>query len=287
MYPVGSFHFTYVNPLCNEYDNFERYRAEASRLYDTLCSLDIQKNTLFQLIIGAAAEEMINTVDIGKQWRQLFPNHIDIVLADYDIPIIVMIISPNVEITDEYIPMFIQKTILKYKWVKNGMTFESTSKNVKVYMFNTLMPHKDDRFLNVVNNIHRIVPIDEQEHIKKNYIQTEIDVIFINNFYQTLNKVFDAISFIGGYIICYSFAVFRHDSCYNIYNNFNMFNEITELFKGANRLLCEWTYTMKFDVYYVTKYNTSTRINYAYNCGSEEHNLFITLTDGKLNIDIL
>lgn len=244
-------------PFGGGYTNMKLYNAELERLSRVMHSLlSPPKPTLLHITIGAAMEEYVTTratnyEDFKWQWQQLFPVH----LRDYlksGKGVRHLIISPNRSFDPETYetPAFIKYTNDEYKWELHGdRQYYSTTYDCIVYIFCTMMPHIDSRNSSIVAKMESVynkikstgetdIPFDP-----KLYQQTKYDVEFITHFYTNLKLLAQTYLDTGGFVTCFSFAVFNTMTDRGDLNKFIMFSEITSLLIDTKKcVLAEWVY---------------------------------------------
>jgi len=244
-------YYFYPNIPFSGYMNTSEYNENLKKLNNLLTDLIniIDKPILLHITIGASAEEIIalDTTDKNlwfQQWTQLYPAHFD-----NEIEIIHIIIAPNKTFSsDNYIkPTFI-KILNDLKWEKHDNMYESKIKQIKTYIFCTMMPTIDvnnkktieinkTKFENIYKNIDGEIP---KEYLIESYVQTTNDVNFVTMFYENLNKLVMHVKIHGGITTCFSFAVFCHmTNKFKHGQNYNMFKQITNI---EFDLLGEWLF---------------------------------------------
>lgn len=293
--------YTYPNSFCSPYYELELYKSETIRLHNFLKNYNINHNkkTLFHLTIGAAMEELIHEKrdKMNKyttkllQWRQLFPVHIENFIFEESEKrkVNIVVVSPNKGFEkDDYKPSFIDKTNDDFLWKRTGkLQYVSNVYNITINIFCTLFPHNDPKNKMIIKKIKR-APINIKPQLLK-YIQTKEDRIFVKEFYETLNSVFDNISsnvdnINNGFVTCFSFAVFNTQTAFSGICEYEMFSEIIKSFEDdENRLLAEWTYHPI--VHYVAAYGYDVEIKYAELCfGNRSEILFNKRPSLKMDV---
>ena len=248
--------FLYPRGFMSEYYNYSLYRSESIRLLNFINNLNNQieinifneYKTLVSIILGSTIEDSLIKLQTNKsnyfQYRQLFPNYINNFINNISGKknIQIIIISPDDFLSfDNYIPLFIKFTY--YDFVKkNKYEYEHVIDNliIKINIFNCPMPSFDNRndyiknqntFLN--NNLSQIFNI-------KNYFQSPIDIIFINDIYNKLEKLFSFNNNNEFIIVVNSWVSFKN-LC-GISENFNMFPQMLSLSTKYNIIATEWNF---------------------------------------------
>lgn len=249
-YNINNPWFIYPGAPLRGYSD-EAYKSELLRLFDTfMCIHDTCVNkTLLHLTIGAPMEEAGISVMQQKKtmfhaW-QLIPEHI-FNTAQMGIDVICIVVCPN-KINN---PMFITQ-IDDFIKIDN-MNYKHNILPIKIMIFNTMMPTKDEkrnnRFIKtfIDNKIDDIIP-----GCVNRLTQTEYDREFVDIFYNMLSDLLQRITYYGGYNSCFSFAVFNAATEGRQLNNFYMFRELRECYKKhADVILCEWVFKYKMYVVY-------------------------------------
>ena len=255
--------YTYPNIITSSYKDFEHYRKETTRLYDFLNDLSTNYNgkTLVHLTIGAAMEEYLHHCNpeceeykslSQYQWRQLFPFWLQLYIENNPSAYVeIIIVSPNKQFWDEYYSplLFIEKTLNKMKWIKenNRKYTSSTYPNIRINVFYTPFPHMCERNAPIIERYKR-TNVSADVHIFETInecVQTIADRQFVNSFYTTLENMFINISRDGGFISCYSFAVFNMETTNSRISNFEMFSNVKKIISKLSldqTLICEWYY---------------------------------------------
>ena len=290
-------YFWYPNlPFCGYMDTRE-YNKNLIKLNKFLTNLTrtISGPVLFHLTIGAAMEELILSYESyanHKQWRQLFPMHIETAI-NKNIPVIHYIICPNRTFSSDgefKDPAFIKHTNGVYYWKKemadNIPSFRSEKYDIVVYIFYTLCPTIDGRNENQLKLYKKkLVHLEKtfngstpEQYDYNTYIQTQNDKMFVNNFYRNLHNTLLHINEHNGVITCFSFAVFNHhcDSKF-LGINYGMFKELPESMANIdNVVLGEWVYGSKN--YFVVDNRTRKKISYV------ENQLLLVENDNSLKV---
>jgi hypothetical protein len=282
-------------PYCG-YFNIDTYVSEIQRLYKVFTNIknDITENKiqnpLLHITIGSAMEEKYYSPfseDIGTQWRQLLPIHIQEAFESGK-QVYHIIITPDEQFNPKKInhPLFFTKSDINWTY-KGDMTY--LSNKCKVMIFNTPMPHEDQK---KINSRLDLIPEDIKSCLQVNVDtcrQTDLDIKFIENFYNTFENLLDFITEQNGITTCYSFAVFSELTSNSTIRNYQMFSEIKKYFTKPlsenNRLLAEWTYTNK--CFYMIPYNLkphNLKIYYAYKSEKESKESIVVLNCNGKNI---
>jgi hypothetical protein len=299
--------------ICHGWRNFELYRKESIRLNNYINNLlntnAITDNTILYLAIGAAAEELFTDSTNDKdteiynkyeQYRQLLPLYIELAAINHKCPVKIIIISPNSSFENYKDPEFIDATNNIFKWVKASNTnYISELYNITVDIFCTPMMCNDlvenKKIIPIIRQICNAQKINIYEQITNDMEQTVEDVIFINNFYLQLSKLFDNVENKGGVIICNSYAVFHFKSNLQKYSDYFMFPEIKKLFenKYPQRILSEWRYLMEYNktIMYLPKIPYNKYLSYVHNINNS-YNIISTITiikdnNNKLNACVI
>lgn len=244
------------------YSNFERYNKNVLKLFDTFTELNsnVPNKTLFHLTIGATMEEVLQFQE-GRsflfQWRQLFPDHL-LCHAKSGGKVIHIIVSPtpSFDITESSInileggddivtpiskPRFVKETP-EFEWEISGNIITSKTYDIQVIICYTMMPTVDIRN----NFIHTYLTTKPELQIYADLIlQTECDILFVSEFYKSLDSLVNNIIKHGGVATCFSFAVFNENTKKKTVRDYNMFKEIQNCFsykKHQNVLLAEWMF---------------------------------------------
>lgn len=273
MFNLNNPYYMYPNLIYSEYQNVDTYNNEVIKLYNYIENYKSENNSLLSIVIGSPLEELkyfesgqkqnISYLS-GNYWEQLFPIHIRQAIYD-DINVSHIIISPSELFSKDFELGFIKNTKFMFEWKKVNNTYISENfKNITINIFNCPMPSKYDynNFIKKIEKEKKNLP--KYQEYQKKFIQTKDDIEFINNFYLKLNNLFDEINQKNGLITCLSYAVFNNDSIHKIYNNYNLFREITYLFNNNiykdMRILAEWVFDKNNSKMYV--YNTIEYKNY-------------------------
>jgi hypothetical protein len=253
--------FTYPGTPMHGYQKYITYRMLAKKCHRMIiqCSRDINKQQLFQLSIGALNEELqIYLPDSAYdfQYQQLSPYHITNYLIKGG-SVIHFIISPNnsfntidsVDYSSSFSePFFIKLTKTQFDWgdpviSSDGMINYSSKKyDYNIFIFCTMMPSIDPQNKSIIDRVS-----SKGEFMKEKimpYIQTEIDKVFVNQFYIDLQKLITNVVSFGGIFICFSFVVFNELTDNSKYKNYALFSEIKNLFTThpKSTILAEWTF---------------------------------------------
>lgn len=248
-------YFQYPGFPFSGYNDIEAYNEELIQLNEYIKSLtsSISSKILLHISMGSAAEElyMDNHTEIDFLWQQLFPEH----LQNSTIPVIHIIVSNSRMFHKKYIPLFVKNTPeLMWDTDLDKNTIKSKKLNITVKMFYTGMPSKSD--YSKIATILRTRNIYDEAGVKR-IEQTSSDREYIEMFYTNLEHLFSQINSYGGFVTCYSYAVFRKDSEKGKFDGYHLFQEIKKLFSGdykhSKRLLAEWIY--RLGVYSVIIFN--------------------------------
>lgn len=248
--------YTYPNyPFHGGYNNFNLYIDNIKRLKDLFDDMrEYDGKQLIYMAVGATMEEIIDDDNYKKynQWRQLFPSYIeDMILKSKCLKSSIIIASPNIffDPCRYRDPVFISKTDRQFKWTKTSKnTYKSSHYDVTVFVICTKFPsYNEDRSRLVYDKLCELVKKDNICINTDHILQTEDDIVFIKNFYDSLDKL---IIEIDGILICNSFATFNINSVYGkSYNNYRMFKELKQIFiKNSDKdniILSEWVHNTK------------------------------------------
>lgn len=238
-------------PLSGYYD-LDHYNENLTILNSYIQELTrkISKKVLFHLTIGSAAEELCieNKTDIGFNWQQLLPHHIQNCIK-HNLPVYNLIISPSKMFKDDYTPLFIENTP-EYRWYKkSNNTFKSAIYDITIKIFYCPLPSEYD-YTKILSKLKKSgMEMFTDDYISQ-FVQSENDKIFIREFYNNLDLLFRKVNFYSGFVTCFSYAVFNDETSNCIYNNYHLFREIKKLFsldyRIDNRFLAEWVYRLSF-----------------------------------------
>ena len=255
-------YFAYPGFPMSPYQDYSYFNPIVQNLYGSIIEqinkLKANKNKIiFHMTFGAAAEELSVELgsDIGHQWQQLFPEHLQSALKNkQEIMHFIVCPSRTFNYDRDYVPLFIKQTP-EFNWIKLACNiYKSSVHNITIKIFNCPMPSEYD-YTEIIKKLKSRNICDEDYYLQIN--QTQIDKNFIKCFYNELNNLFDQVVKCGGFVSCFSFAVFNDESDKRIYNNYYMFKEIKKLFvdkfNKCNKLLAEWVYIIDF--YNVVIYN--------------------------------
>ena len=231
------------------YHEFKQYNNDIAKLYTLLDIVSQDEPILFQLICGAAMEEkfMQHDPSYNMQWQQLFPLHVQQYLTRGG-RVIQVIISPNTTFHPDTFetPNFILNTQDEYEWELVGdRHFTSNKFKCDIYIFCSMMPHCDLGNARLMTRLEKLKEsCSDSQFNFDDFKQTSYDRQFIVNFYEKLEQVQQHIISNGGYLICFSYAVFLIGTDNDEIDNFKMFSEIKALFKNtdSHSLLAEWIY---------------------------------------------
>jgi hypothetical protein len=226
------------------YNDTDTYKPELLKLYEFINSYDINdEKILLHLTIGSAMEEYNNTCkpfqsNFESQWKQLFPDHIFEYVVNGG-TCLLFIISPDESFSQKKFiePVFLQKTNHIFKWNNIGNYYYSDLYNIKIYIFNTMMPTNNKKYIYISPEIF-------SEELSRKYTTTKEDILFVNLFYKSIELFFHKILSNMGNITCFSFAVFHKSTDYShLICNYAMFSEILEIGKKYNKIVfAEWRY---------------------------------------------
>ena len=285
-YTLSNTGFLYPSfPLQGGYDKFDTYNSESIRLlkYIKQLSQSSNKNTVFNLMCGSPLEELHNTntnIKFKNSSYQSIPIWLRTLPGDY--PTRICIISPNNTFSPQLNkePKFITKTNKLYKWDKKDYGhYVSKTHDIHVNIFCTLFPHNDQKRNKLIINKLLKTDISQFYPSVKKARQTAPDIDFINQFYKSLNTLFDTIEDTGGVIIGNNYAVFRYGSSLSKYADYTMCLELKKQFpitKYKTRYLGEWIF--KQNNHTLVSYNNrSITVNYSFDPGDNAHDLVIGL----------
>jgi hypothetical protein len=253
--------YLYPNQILSGYTDYKEYLKETERLYNDLCGYKSTPNTIFQLIIGAVMEEAKDyNIPIDEHWRQLLPFYLEHYLeTTLNSNVEIYIVSPNIGFKNHIEPTFIKQTsYYNWKYDKSTKTYYSTTNNIKVHIYYTPFPSIDTNNHKIVSFYQKVIGKEKIEQI----IQSCQDIEFIKNFYLELNKKFESIEELNGFVLCNSYAVFRYNSInHEKYKSYGLCQDIKKLFKfKPNRILSEWTF--KKDNFLMIREFEHQEINY-------------------------
>lgn len=277
-------YYTYPQIQFSGYQDINSYNKDLIKLTNNLIKLQEKNNKfLLHITIGAAMEEAFDSELYTKysyQWQQLLPQHIIDYLKQGG-EVVHYIIAPNENFSSAKfkIPRFVKYTP-EFKWSIdiNNKKFTSQKYKYTVIIFNTMMPCIDKRNKVIIENAYKF---DPSLNLDK-YKQKEDDINFINKFYLLLDRVFQHISYNGGAVSCYSFAVFNEDTDYCVIMDYQMFPKIKNVFKKYNDfVLAEWRffpscYTM--EIYEKCKIYNCDKSSISYINPDSNHNSGLSLS---------
>ena len=269
----------YPNFLSSSFNPDSRMVRQAINLLDYITKLTENPPDVLYIPIGMGAEEkyankLCDPCYFGNQWMQLFPYFLqNCIIKNPEKRYEIILIAPNdhINITSSSFiePVFLLKTMNKFKWkkniVKDVLSYESQTYNVKYTIFNCSFPYYDQMNRDKIEKIkERIdflyrndimymtddIEIDETKNyynkLKKdvdNFISTREDEEFVLDFYSNINDLMDLIESNGGVNIIISYSTFEYSSELSYkYSNFGLFPKIKSLFnqENKNRILAEW-----------------------------------------------
>lgn len=270
---------TYHNAPMSSYQYFDVYKTETLRLFQFLKQYIPKSQTVFQLIVGAAMEEALeHEIPIGDQWRQLFPYYLEELVLDEGLKAQVVIVSPNKNfLEEEYHPTFIGMTNWKYHWEMTGpREFTSTTYPVKINLFCTMFPQVD-KFNSKLVDYWKDVSYIEQ------FVQTDMDVSFVNDFYKSMSAMFAKVEQVDGVILAVSYAVFNNIRRPAYY----LIPSIKDLFpiqKKDTRMLFEWRYAPTYYIIHPLNNTESEGISYMERSSIySDGNMLCIYTDSKID----
>jgi len=248
-YQINHPWYVYPNEPLSGYKKYEIYKNEIIKLMSFIQNFEINNHTVFHLIIGAAMEEFLASriedpkyEDITFQWRQLFPFWIENYLNyNPDGVIRILIVSPNKEFSENYIPLFVQFTNEKFNWKINNNTISSQTYNIVINIFCTPFPSIDKNSEKKINHYKKFISKNEAS----NLIVTHHDTLFVKRFNKYLTKLFNNIILNKGIIISTSYAVFNKNSDLINIKRYKMFLDIYQILKKVPRescLITEWIF---------------------------------------------
>jgi len=270
-------------PLSGYYD-LDVYNQNLISLNDYIKEMTrkINKKVLFHLTIGSAAEELCveNKTDIGFNWQQLLPFHLQNCVKN-NLPVYNVIISPSRMFKDDYTPLFIENTPHFQWYKKSNNTFKSAVYDITVTIFYCPLPSQYD-YTKILSKLKKAnIEMFTDDYISQ-FVQNDNDKQFIEDFYNNLESLFLKVNFYGGFVTCFSYAVFNDETSNCIYNNYHLFKEIKKLFsldyRINNRFLAEWFYRLGF--YCMVIHNKSD-----YETTDYENNIVSFVNPTDLNVD--
>lgn len=230
------------------YSNLEHYNKKLTELslYINELKSSVNSKILLHLTCGSAGEEVFadNRRDIGFQWQQLFPEHLQKLSKESVLPIVHIIVSNSRFFeNEEYKPLFMNYT-KEYKWYfADKNTIKSEVYDITIKIFNCGMPSECD-YSTVLARLRQNRIFDEAHISSLN--QTAEDKSFIRKFYSDLGSLFDKVNYFSGFVTCFSWAVFNAETDRAGLRNFYLFREVKNLFlsdyRHSKRLIAEWVY---------------------------------------------
>lgn len=246
-------YFTYPGVPFHGYLDFLEYNKELIRFLRHLENLDCDNIRLLHINIGAAMEEVPETPDYEKytHWRQLFPYHVEEFVLNYPFEMTeIIIISPNETFSKSKYknPLFIKRTNDLFEWEYiSDRTYMSKKYPVRVLIFHTMLPTNNlKRNKKILEKIHSLNYDNVYTELLLLLEQTPEDLKFIKKFYEIIGTKINTIAENRGLVSCFSFAVFREGSEYSCYNDYQMFEEIKNLFNKESikkTILCRWIFS--------------------------------------------
>ncbi len=282
IYPNGPLsEYTNYSLYNKEVVRFKNYLDNLTDRIDNLKS-DPNVFILTPFIIGSTMENSIinkyNDSDTFFQWQQLFPvyinNFIDLYKNNhnYFIHINIIIVSPDNTFNDEkyhdpiftlldYFPYKFSKiSNRKYEYISESDQSESnqSDKNIPnhqnnsgsrilkitIDIFNCPLPSLDIRY-DIMDKLDILINKYESSFDNldiKSFRQTNADIEFINNFYESVDKLFKKVDYKKFSLIINSWATFKNLTGFNRYT---MFNQLLNLANDNNILATEWNYDDK------------------------------------------
>lgn len=229
--------FLYPGTPCAGYWSSE-FIPELFRLRDSIQNIRNEPNILFHLTIGSPMEEAYFSNEMRTtysfQMYQIVPDHL-FRTAQMGIRTINFVVCPNV-ITQ---PMFMKlsKDFLKY----DDKLYIHKTLPIEIYIFNTMMPTNDIKSNKIFFERSKIKPPPSDIDLNK-YRQTQTDLKFISEFYDTLRETILYITDNGGFCSCFSFAVFNAGSIYSGISKYRMFKEVELCYDTQGALIREWIF---------------------------------------------
>lgn len=241
----------------SEYNNYKHYRNEVKMLYQFINNLLNEINEhyvngsqiLIPFIIGSPMEDSLAKSNTSKdnyfQFRQLFPNYINnFIQSNTNNKFIqIIIISPD----DIFSP---QSTIKPLFRLYESFDFVLTNLNEYVYMddkltikiniFNCPVPSLETRTNITLRYDTSLNDMETNIYDISSYKQSQFDIEFINNFYSSLNMLFNLNTNPSIKLIINSWASFKNLD--GISERYNMFPKILELATQYNIIACEWEF---------------------------------------------
>jgi len=262
--------YMYPGAPVSGYMDTSTYHENLFNLYNFLETTNdriasTKRPTFLHISIGAALDEQWpgNVEQIGWQYQQLYPYHLEQCYKFTQLDIIHIIISPNENFDNKnYIdPCFIENTKhMNWRRQQIGIAHEyiSSDSRYSVLVFCTPLPHVDNRNEKLIEKIRSWNTSVDVDYL----VQTEYDRHFTKQLYSKMRQLFDTVNNNNGFVTCFSFAVFRKGTEKDRFCNYVMFSEIIALFeqKTSQRILAEWLYTD--GCYVVSDYRSCELISY-------------------------
>lgn len=258
--------YIYPNAIMSEYNEYDTYRNELHKLDKYLSDLimfieslinninNTDPNFLLLINIGSTMEDAIHNsnTDLSNlfQYQQLFPAFIDEFIKNKKGKKIIQIItiSPDRIFNPDYNlyePLFTKYS--EYDFVKKSINeYECIDKDliIKVNIFNCPVPCIDNR-MKVINHYNKMLDYLLKDNCTNLYNittfkQSENDLIFINKFYEKIDKIFNFNNYNNINILVNSLVSFKN--LYGFSENYNMFPIFLELSNKYNIIATEWNY---------------------------------------------
>lgn len=285
-------YYFYPKAPCAGYHETELYNKELLRLFNSIQNFNYERNVLFHLTIGAAAEEFdIEEKCVEYQWQQLCPIHIRNSLKN-GIKVIHWIVTPN-----HYFGGYGGDSPYFTKYCKdigirkvNNNTFTSDMYDYTCIIFNTMMPTIDTRNSEGVEHIKMLMSKTSISINPEKYKQTPTDINFTKQFYTNLKTMTDEICERGGISTCFSFAVFNMSTCNSHICNYKMFPLVKTAFCGNTKLLCEWMFSVGCYCVYLNVSDDEEMLSICYvepQIGLSDGNVIVITNGTFLTIDFV
>jgi len=225
------------------YQDVELYNSELLRLRQSMVALNSESNILFHLTVGASMEELdIRENNVEFQWQQLCPVHIRNALKK-GIKVVHWIVTPNSVFGGEGSTPYFMNYCKDLDLMKiTDKHYSSLTYDYTCMIFNTMLPTIDNRKENSLQ-LSRVSDFNGNINIS-NFTQTCDDNIFTVNFYNKLDNLVNRLVSNSGLCTCFSFAVFNISLRVSRINRYSMFPTIDNIYKGRNKMICEWMYSL-------------------------------------------
>ena len=258
----------------SEYNNYQLYRKEANRLLNFLQELNTnlkitykEYDILILLMVGSTMEDVFVNGEFNDkhlfQYSQLFPSYInkfDQNTCKKKKLIQILVISPdNFFSSNSYVPTFLK--FVNYQFDKTGLNeyFYSGNRNgngngngnengnenegttiIRVNIFNCLFPAKESRFnmIKIYNNL--LDTLDNNLYDIKTFTQTNIDEVYIEQFYEQVEKLLSYNNNINKHVIINSWVCFKNLVGYS--ENYCMFPKLLQIANKYNIIATEWIF---------------------------------------------